>query len=84
MGHAAFVKGNVPLLLFVLLPGCTPEPTCARSILVVNGLQYAEQLRRDFCGHDHYPNNSMMGLPVVREREIPLASNGSLIGISNA
>lgn len=31
-----------------------------------------------------YPNKSMTGSPVVREREIPVASCGSLIGMSRA
>ena len=31
-----------------------------------------------------YPNKSMIGLPVVREREIPLASCGLLTGMSRA
>ena len=84
MGHAAFVKGNVPFCFSLCCRaahGSLPAPNQSR---LVNGLQYAERPRRDFCGHDYYPNNSMMGLPVVREREIPLASRGSLIGISNA
>lgn len=31
-----------------------------------------------------YPNNSMIGLPVVRVRKIPVGSLGSLIGMSRA
>jgi hypothetical protein len=31
-----------------------------------------------------YPNNSRIGLPVVRERKMPLASCGLLIGMSSA
>ena len=31
-----------------------------------------------------YPNNSMIGLPVVKVREMPLASWGLLMGMSRA
>ena len=31
-----------------------------------------------------YPNKSMIGLPVVRERDMPLASCGLLMGMSRA
>lgn len=31
-----------------------------------------------------YPNNSITAVPVVNDREIPLASCGSLIGMSSA
>jgi hypothetical protein len=52
------------------------EGICNRS--------FVPEANRMIAVRSSYPNSSMIGLPVVKEREMPLASVGSLMGMSRA